>query len=311
MFFSTEFDFLDQNPDKILMKKTNIKNLSITIPAMLGISTTILSCSNGNFHGFGGQKSKVHGPNTLFGKESSKGSSRDKDAEAGIGVDIDDGRTGIDNTVVPTVEEIIQVINKCENSKEKLKNTKQTLFFAQRPTTCRFGKEGNLQKKQAFITAFEPNPGRLDLPSGTVCTMQIKSLPESGGASGIIRYDDFLSLTLDGEIIFFSNNSWMSDFEQNNSVYRWDFSKIVGKEIGSKFEAPPYCIVRSGSCQFPGHDKAGGVNLQITTSDLAPIVAKFPERSSVSFNVNVTGDDNDTDCIHTPLSLEISMSYVP
>jgi hypothetical protein len=293
------------------MNKKNAKKFLFSFFGNLGTTILVLSCSDNNFSGFSSTKRQTKLNDRLNKQGGSIGSDGKSDNGDELNPNIDDGRTGIGSKKVPTKEEISQVIHKCENPKEKQKIFNQTLFYAQRPTTCRFGTDGNLERRQAFITAYETNPGRLELPSGTVCTMQVKSVPDGGGIHSTVRYDDFLNITLDEEIIFFSNNSWMGEFQQNNGVYRWDFAKIVGKEIGQKFEAPAYCIIKSGPCQFPGHDKVGEVNFQFNTTDLAPIVAKFTGRGFVPFNINVTGDNNDTDCIHTPLTLEISMTHVP
>ena len=216
-----------------------------------------------------------------------------------------------ESLTVPSRREIDSVITKCATATEPLKEKKQLIEYKQRSSTCRFGTDGNLEKKQAFIRAYEANPGQLELPTGTVCDVDIKSLPLANSMSPLIRYDDFLILTLDAEIIFFSNASWMQLLDRNNGIFRWDFKKIIDQEIGNKFEAGPYCLVRGAGCQFPGHDKMGPVNFNLRTADIAPIVAKFAGRTTVPLVINVTGDNNDSDCIHTPLTLEVTLKYAP
>jgi hypothetical protein len=194
----------------------------------------------------------------------------------------------------------------CETSANLFRETNQILVYKRPSQTCQFGLNGNLERRDAFVQAAGVTAQKLTLPEGTVCSIGIKTT----GANTTLRYDDFISLTLNTHVLFFSNETFLPYLVQTNGIYQWDFARLRGRAI-TNFGAPGYCIAKTGSCLFPNHDTSGPISIDLTPADLAPIAATLVNQSSAALNLNVTGDNNDTDCIHTDIELATRIIYLP
>ena len=162
---------------------------------------------------------------------------------------------------------------------------------------------GNLCRKDRYLQAREWQTVDVELPDNAViCGMEIVSRQDQ------IQYDDFLIFTIEDYILMLSNTDLLRHMPRMDGAYVWDFEAIKGKKYG--FNGGRYCLGNNSTCAFPGHDKQGSVNFSVDTEALAPISAKLQGKSSYSFSAIATGDNNDEDCWHTDLELDVKIRYV-
>lgn len=193
----------------------------------------------------------------------------------------------------------------CDQSKEsELKQIETKLLYPERKD-CRFDQEPNLERRDAFIQAYESTDQTISLPNnGIICEMQIASQPQAR-----LHYDDFLFFTIEDQVIFGSNNRVANYLPRKEGVFQWDFESMKGQPIGN-FESPYHCLGGTESCVLPPHDQAGPVDLSLRTADIAPISFLVAGKSDVSAKLIATGDNDDEDCFHTELDLTVVIDYL-
>lgn len=249
-----------------------------------------LSCSGGNFNGGSSQGEAPAG-----GISGSEGS-----------IPNGGGSADAEPAPLPPVDKVTALKDKCAKTPEtSLKLAEQTLNYPERKT-CSFGMNSNLARKDAFVQASELSPGTLTLPPGEICAIDIDS-----PADARLHYDDFLILSIDQRIVFMSNSGLESYLDKpEQGILTWDFMKVVGQPI-KNFEAASYCLGKGAACSLPGHDKEGPVSLHLTANEIAPIAAAISGKASVAMDLTATGDNDDTDCYHTALSVKVKIKYLP
>jgi hypothetical protein len=204
------------------------------------------------------------------------------------------------------VDKVAELKDKCAKAPEaSFKITEQTINYPERKT-CSFGMNSNLARKDAFVQASEVSPATLNLPAGEVCTIDIDS-----PADARLHYDDFLILSIDSRIVFMSNGGLTNFLDApQQGILTWDFTRVVGQPI-QNFEAASYCLGKGSACVLPAHDKEGPVSLHLTANEIAPIAAAITGKASVAMDLTATGDNDDTDCYHTALSVKVKIKYLP
>lgn len=259
---------------------------------IVSMSLFTFSCSGGNFNG--GSSQGVAPAGGISGSENS------------IPNEVGSGNADGEPAPLPTVDKVAELKDKCAKTPEaNFKITEQTLNYPERKT-CSFGMNSNLERKDAFVQASEVSPNTLTLPAGEICTIDINS-----PADARLHYDDFLILSIDQRIVFMSNSGLQNYLDApQQGILTWDFTKVVGQPI-KNFEAGSYCLGKGSACVLPGHDKEGPVALSLTANEIAPIAASISGKASVSMDLTATGDNDDTDCYHTALSVKVKIKYLP
>ena len=192
----------------------------------------------------------------------------------------------------------------CETATE-LKTLNSKLIFPERQD-CSFGQNGNLERRDAFVQAQETQNQSIALEGKSIiCDMSIRSEPNAQ-----IHYDDFIFLTIANQVIFGSNSQVTNYLDRKENVYQWDFEKIKGQAINN-FEAPYYCLAGVRNCVLPPHDQAGPISIRLATKDVAPIAFEVVGKSKIDANLISTGDNDDEDCFHSELDLDVEISYLP
>lgn len=191
----------------------------------------------------------------------------------------------------------------CNNAAEELKSSTQRIVYSEREN-CSFGVGGNLAEKNSSVTARETTPQTISVPKGAViCNLSLKSEPNAQ-----LRYDDFLFLTIEDKVIFGSNDVVTKRFDQKEQIYQWDWQKIAGFDV--PFNTDYYCLGDRSKCVLPPHDQSGPVSIDISTKDVAPLAFDAAGKESLSANLIATGDNDDEDCMHTELQLDVAIEYI-
>ncbi|MFK7828000.1 MAG: hypothetical protein AB8G05_27875 [Oligoflexales bacterium] len=202
------------------------------------------------------------------------------------------------------------VVYLCQNfPKEQID---QEFFYPERED-CSWGKKrnknmlgpyDNLWRKNYYLQAREVQSHTLDIPKFAVlCELEVTSHTDDN-----IQYDDFLVLTLNDYILMLSNHLLLREMPINNDFYFWDFAEIKGKYY--EFHGDRFCFEGYQNCEFPGHDVPGPVDFFLDTDSLSPLASILEKEEELKFNVIATGDNDDEDCWHTDLYLNIRSNYV-
>lgn len=214
----------------------------------------------------------------------------------------------IDASVLERLEELgvsgtEQVLSICESNLGRMQNSSFDIVF---PETrgCRFGEAGNLEPKDQHIQAISLNQAVMEAPQNSViCNVNLQSQSDSN-----LEYDDYFVLSLDEFVIVASNNEIVSHLQEENSLYLWDQSAVIGKPLGF-IQAPSYCLPGLKECQVPQHEELAPVSVVFDTNSLAPLTLALAGRNKIALNLLVTGDNDETDCYHKELSINVKMDY--
>lgn len=190
-----------------------------------------------------------------------------------------------------------------ETPEDQIVKETMNIVFPER-LNCSWNENGNLSERDGFVQAREKSSSVISLPEKSVlCGVKMNS------KNPTLHYDDFIFLAMENNIIFGSNSSVTKKLPKKESIYQWDFQSVANQAIGN-FEAPYYCIEDRSSCIIPGHDQQGPVNIDIGTKALSPIAFSLAGRTDINLDLIATGDNDEEDCMHSELSLDIEVSYL-
>lgn len=181
------------------------------------------------------------------------------------------------------------------------KQVVKTLNYPERQD-CSWGQGGNLERLNEFMQARESQSRSVSLPKDAVlCSFNIQSKTNQ------IHYDDFLYFTMDEYVLVGSNGHFVEMLEKSNDLHVWNWDSIKGKPWT---QTQAYCVEGSTSCVVPPHDVPGA--LQVTMPELvtSKLAIKLLEQEQIDFSLIATGDNDNGDCFHTEVNLEVDMEYV-
>jgi hypothetical protein len=214
----------------------------------------------------------------------------------------------------PPKEEAQTLNLDCSSSSVK-KEFKVPIQFSELDTgkTCNWGTSDitpnageNLSKKDAFFRAYLEQIQNISLSAyKKLCHIEVTHLPEN------IRYDDEIFLLLHGKILASSKN-YNPYFDKVDDLIQFNWSKLRGKPYDSLANSKPYCIGASSICSIPPTETSGSFHLNLDQSAVLNYLKKLAGNSLLSqltFSLVTTGDNDDTDCRHSPIKLELLIKY--
>lgn len=178
-----------------------------------------------------------------------------------------------------------------------LKEAKRILKFetnAQKSNQCRWLKS----KKNGQIRGLRKDPKALAIPtSQVVCSMALSSMNE-------FRYDDAIILTLNDMALAWGNLQ-IEKLDNVEGAYVFNEDKIIGSGLDGK----QGCIDGHDQCEIPKHDNKGKLAISFQDEVNQKIMSDIEESGGV-FDLITFGDNNEeVDCTHTGLDLEITYKY--
>ncbi|RYE30567.1 MAG: hypothetical protein EOP48_31900 [Sphingobacteriales bacterium] len=179
---------------------------------------------------------------------------------------------------------------------------------------CGF-EENNITPFNEGITAINTTTAALNLPNGEVCDVDFQSDSDIK-----FIYDDILLFSLDNNLLFSSTDTLIPLLTKSEKFYTWDKAKIVtdfkgmtkeeGKKHTIQFDGKAICLT-GATCLIPKTDTLGQLSLNFPFESIASLIQMYKGKSSVPLNLSVTGDDDEKDCSHSTLSLNVKIKYVP
>ena len=201
----------------------------------------------------------------------------------------------------------IGVIN--ENCDTLTPQTKTINVKFPKPTkTCEWGKNGNLDERDAYFRARIEQKVGLGLPVGAViCDAQFDFDPQP------YQYDDYFALLFNNSVITSGYDFRDELTPKNFGLLQYDWPLIRGIEMnfGSNKERI-YCPQIPGAtanCNFPGHDTPGSITLAYDKDYIRAVMSNGVPANH-TFTLVTFGDNNEFDCEHSDVEFDVTVEYV-
>jgi hypothetical protein len=238
--------------------------------------------------------------------ESSESGADVESAEPAEVVPEDNDEEGMDETAVTSPVEPIaltaDVIKQLCASNAKLTKT-EALVVPARTNQCSFGSAPNVAAKADTITAREVDEVAVALTQDMVlCDVAVTS-----SATNLAHNDDLYFL-MDKYVILADAGQKTAMFDKVGELFVWNFAKIVNTAYVSSANKTLYCAGGQGTCL--AEETNGTFRASATVAQLATMSSELVMKDALKFSVITTGDDNNGDCTHTAMPLDVEISYI-
>ncbi|MEZ4742012.1 MAG: hypothetical protein R3B45_06155 [Bdellovibrionota bacterium] len=221
----------------------------------------------------------------------------------------------------PVTEE--SLAKKCLGT--EVKTYTQTITFSEPEKSCDWNQNGNLDIKQAVVTARYRQDQALSMPEGAVlCSMSMDSLADGTDQGQYMYYDDEIFLTFNDYILAASQSNAKYFETTKDGFLIYDWKKLVGTTYSQTPD--PYCIGKAeglGRCEIPKTETKGVMKVEFDDKIIQKIaVASGANQGDgsapTSVDLNkfkfsfITTGDNDTkiDCKHSKFEFKVATKYV-
>ncbi len=186
----------------------------------------------------------------------------------------------------------------------------EVLHFPEIPsgTTCAFATGDNLSRKDAFIRAYLQQEQVITLPEGALlCGFSMDSTDKA------MRYDDEMIFTVEDKILI-ATKDYTEYFAKEGMFYTFSWEALRNKVYNQFDQRSLYCVggdLGLSECQLPLTDTSGPISLSFSAELSSRLAQVLQNKNSLRFAWITTGDNDDSDCRHSDLSLPIRIRYVP
>lgn len=195
------------------------------------------------------------------------------------------------------------------NSPE-LMHQREELNFPEIPqgTTCAFGMNDNLSRKDGWIRAYLRQNQDITLPAGaTLCGFSMEPTNKA------MHYDDEMFFLIENRILV-ATKDYTDYFQSDGLFHTFSWDALVNKVYNQFDQRGLYCAGQEqglSQCQLPPTDTTGSIDLRFS-AELSNSLAQLLQKQEVlHFSWVTTGDNDDSDCRHTALSLPMVIHYLP
>ena len=192
----------------------------------------------------------------------------------------------------------------CEDELGRSLNRGMTLIDLPALTpNCPFDMGDNLPQAGGVFTARVEQFVDFELPEGAqLCAFSLS------GSNEDFYFDDELMLLMN-DVPLIGSVNFASQFEIVDGLPRYDWLRIRGRstdELGSGAT----CIEGAVECLIPGTESNGELSVAFDL-DTNVRLANTSDQGDYQFKVVIVGDnDEDLDCAHSGLSLQVSYEYL-
>jgi|GEM_PF-5472764 len=207
--------------------------------------------------------------------------------------------------LVPTAESFAALCNS-----PSVQHKTEILHFPEIPlgTTCSFASGENLSRKDGWIRAYHRQNQEITLPAGArLCGFSIDPAQKS------MRYDDEMLFLVEDRILI-ATKDYTEYFPIDGLFHRFSWEALRDKVYNQFDSRALYCVGGKeglSECQLPATDTAGTIELNFTTELSNRLASLLQEKEVLQFSWITTGDNDDSDCRHSDISLPIVMHYLP
>lgn len=195
----------------------------------------------------------------------------------------------------------------CASSEVTQLNT--TLRFPELPLgqSCAFASDDKLSRKDGYIRAYDRQFQDIELPEGAqLCSFQLQPTP------GTLRYDDEMIFTL-ADTVLLATKDYTEFFPQQDIFYQFSWEKLRNTVYNQFEDRPLYCLgaeLGLSRCELPPTDTTGTMALEFSDEVAKRLAVLLKSEKRLRFSWITIGDNDDSDCRHTPLEIDVTASYL-
>lgn len=171
---------------------------------------------------------------------------------------------------------------------------------------CPWGVGDNLWQQNEFNQARVEETAVVGVPAGAeLCSVRLRSTTED------LMFDDHVTIALGGVVLVGGGSGYAIDaLPRVDGLYRYDWSALAGTPFADR-SAPYWCLGGSEStCVVPSTEVLGSLELDIGGAALGELAAALTGVESVPLTLVTFGDDDEDDCAHTALELDVDTSWI-
>jgi len=190
-----------------------------------------------------------------------------------------------------------------------LESVEDSLTFGN-PSGCPWSSGDNLSPKDLYLRARVEQPLNLKLPQGAlICRMEF-SIPGQG-----MWYDDYMWVTFDDVVLMSAINfTGLSTLKKDGNFTLYSWSAMKGLPYSAlSTGASPFCLGQAeglGSCTLPATDSQGSIAFSLDPSVVQKLAQIALAQNRYEVRVVSTGDNDKSDCSHTPFTFQVKTFFV-
>jgi hypothetical protein len=178
------------------------------------------------------------------------------------------------------------------------------------PGGCPWGSNGNLSEKDMYLRARVEQPQQLKLPPGAIICKMEWEIPGQG-----MWYDDYMWVTFNDAVLMSAVNfTGLPTLKKQGDLVFYDWNLLKGMSYASLSTGPsPFCLGQDkglGSCTLPGTENSGTIAFKLEPSMVQQLAQLGLAQNRYELKVVSAGDNDDTDCSHTPFTFNVTTHYV-
>lgn len=184
-----------------------------------------------------------------------------------------------------------------------------TLLFPEIPqgTTCSFGSNGNLSRKDGFFRAYLRQTQVVSLPEGAIlCGITLDHQPAA------MRYDDEMFFSVNNKLLL-ATKDYSEIFPKTDFFLSFSWDNLVNKTYDSLDERKVFCAGAEegiSSCVVPATETQGNIEMKFSEQMNAQLSQALRADKDLTFEWITTGDNDNSDCRHTEIDLGLELRYV-
>lgn len=239
---------------------------------------------------------------------------RDSDSNSSSGSNSNNGPNGNSGPSEPVVIEepqtppqpvpIEDIVRNCQT--RPVETQVVQLSFPKPNQTCAWNQDGNLSKRNDYFQARIEQTQYLNLPEGSLICDATFAFEQQD-----FLYDDHFMLLFNDNVIAASYD-WSEQFEQTSfGLLKYDWNRMAGMSWNTSKETIfcPNIPETMSSCQFPGHDQQGIINLAYSDTFIQALMAGGVPQNH-HFKMVSIGDNDNYDCEHAEVNFAVTVKFV-
>ncbi len=183
------------------------------------------------------------------------------------------------------------------------------IVFEENLEGCFWGEQGNLDPVDGIITARLEETKELSLqPGETLCSLSVSAQED------FLIFDDELFLTLN-DAVMLSSYDYSDRFNSENGLFIYNWNQLTqAYNPGPNDDPNPYCLgeadAQGSSCNVPQTTTVGRFSMSIGGDAAARLATRVKEQERATLGLIISGDDEDTDCKHSKITLNVTLETV-
>ncbi|MBC7659833.1 MAG: hypothetical protein H7249_09005 [Chitinophagaceae bacterium] len=190
-----------------------------------------------------------------------------------------------------------------------IKSKQVALVFPEIPagTNCSWGTGENLSRRDGFFRAYLKQTQLVTLPVGAkICSLAIAHQPAA------MRYDDEMFFSVNEKLLL-ATKDYSEYFPKKDFFQTFSWANLVNKPYISNEARPVFCAGGAeglSQCSVPNTETQGQIQMTFGSEMNLKLSEVLQDTNLLTFEWITTGDNDDSDCRHTEIDLNLNVSYV-